>query len=175
MDYLATATEMRRKAWEALEQSPDFIAFRAADNMVVDLGGQSIMPNLSSRSMRTVFVKQPRIRSADRLARASQPDVAETVLRERGPMQTLALMWVCMEEGAKIGGKKPANSFRSALSKDARFFSFRREGEYLWWLNGEPLPEGWGEATDDLLRAAASPNATSEEGGDKNEAPVTPR
>ncbi len=169
MDYFATATDMREKAWEEVVASPAFRAFRAADNMVIELGGQSVMPNLStgeSQAEDKHKVPRPRFRAADGKPKLTQAEVAASVLKELGPMGTGMLIDMAKEQGAAIGGAHPVNSFRSTLSKDSRFYSFRHGGEHLWWLTDVPLPEGWNRAADDLLEQAAALNHKSQEGGD---------
>ena len=177
MDYLASAKEMRSAAWAELIASPAFKAFRAADNMVVELGSPSVMLDLSTPSSATKPIdnvgngggfsrSQPRVRTPDGSVRLTQGDAAEVILKEVGPMGIIEIIKKAKERGAAVGGLNPTNNFRSAMSKDKRFYSFRHNSAYLWWLTGVPLPEGWGEAADpDLLDAAASPNS-NQEGGD---------
>ncbi|MBU0556555.1 MAG: hypothetical protein KKD64_10385 [Alphaproteobacteria bacterium] len=173
MDYIATAMSMRAEAWAELVQSPAFRAFRAADNMVIELGGESIMPQLGKTPKpvdathttdKPITRRKPR--AADGSPRMTQVEAASNALKQLGPMGIAMLTEMAKEQGAAIGGNDPVANFRSALSKDKKFYSFRHEGEYLWWLTDVPLPEGWSEAADDLLRNAASPDNTRQEGGD---------
>lgn len=179
MDFIAAASEMREKAWAEVTASSAFRAFRAADNMVVELGGASAMPKLSNdQEVRRVFSPLVTVAPAayysgpakpTRKRRSSdkptQSDAAMTVLRELGPMGIKDILDLAVAQGATAGGSNPLVNFRSALSKDERLYSFRHNGEYLWWITGVDLPEGWDEAASDLLANAASSDS-SQEGGD---------
>jgi hypothetical protein len=177
MDYIATAIEMRQKAWAEIVASSAFRAFRACDNMVVELGGASVMPPITTiRPDITPPVPEPtnqsgattpriRVRARDGTLRPTQAEAAFAVLTELGPMGTKDVMDFSVEKGAAAGGLDPLMNFRTTLSKDDRFYSFRHNGEHYWWLTGQTLPEGWDEAAVDLLRDAAS-SSDSQKGGD---------
>lgn len=169
MDFSAEANDMRARAWAEIVASPAFRAFRAADNMVVELGGVSIMPKLSTDVNRVEVAPKanpkPRVRGIDGKPRLTQAEVGVAVLKALGPMDIATLTDMSKDYGAVVGGANPIANFRSTLSKDNRFYSFRHNGDHLWWLSDVPLPEGWDEAADDLLRNAAS-SFSSQEGGD---------
>jgi hypothetical protein len=186
MDFIAAASDLRDKAWAELSASTAFIAFRAADNMVVEMGGESAMPRFPERSREpsdgSAFVgavigrQVESVTSARTRTRATskptQPDTAEVVLKELGPMKMQDVMDFAVEKGATAGGANPLMNFRSALSKDPRFYSFKHKGEFLWWLHDVDLPEGFNEAAGDLLNGAASSDS-NQEGGDGDAATMT--
>jgi hypothetical protein len=154
--------------------SDAFRAFRATDNMVVELGGQSIMPKLSTtpkQETRAEINPRPRLRARNGAIRLSQADAAVKALELEGvPLHIRVLTERSGELGATIGGANPLANFRSALSKDERFYSFRQNGEYWWWLTGKQLPEGWEEAADNLPFDSAASDSSNQEGGDANAA-----
>lgn len=180
MDYIAAAADMREKAWSDLVSSHAFRAFRAADNMVVELGGASVMPNMTLTSAPdktpiadgTPAARKIRVRAKDGSLKPKQADAAYRVLTELGPMNTKNVMELAVAMGATAGGSNPLSNFRSAISHDDRFYSFRHNGEHLWWLEGVDLPKGWDEATGDLLRDAASSDA-DQKGGDGHDPATT--
>jgi hypothetical protein len=166
--------ELRQKAWDDLMTSEAFRAFRAADNMVVDLGGQSAMPSTAPSIAPRAVNPRPRLRAIDGSSRLSQGDAGVKALKEAGhPLHINALTNRSKAMGAMIGGGNPVANFRSTLSKDERFYSFRHNGDYWWWLTGVPLPQGWEEAADDLPFDTAASDSSNQEGGESHAATTT--
>lgn len=175
MDFLKSAAEMRAKAWAELVASDAFRAFRASDNMVVELGGASAMPDLSTverAAPKPIINPRPRFRAIAVSRRLSQTDAALQALTAAGhPLHINNLTDRSKALGATIGGSNPIANFRSALSKDDRFFSFRRDGGHWWWTTTISMPENWKEAADpDLLDQSAASDASDQEGGDSHAA-----
>ena len=172
MDWKAKAIEMRQAAWQELSALPAFVAFMAADKMVVDMGGASMLDSDAPKPSKGIAaavlkVTTPRaFASGDRPASPSNGDIAFEVLSKKGaPMSTIPLMEECRTNGARIGGKDPINNFRSSLSRDDRFHSFRHEGGYYWWLKGASIPNTWLEAAGpDLLNPPAALSAINQKG-----------
>jgi hypothetical protein len=186
MTIIEKAKAIRSEALAAWIASPDFAAFKASDDFVVALGGESVMPaglqdspkvnGLDSPRMREIGAAAARrleIHIASKQQRITQADAAEAALRDKGePLPVGRFMEAAEAKGASFAGKNPLANFRSAVSKDERFYSFARNNMYFWWFKGEPLPLGWNETADpDLLaESAASSVLSSQEGGDAHAA-----
>lgn len=157
-DWLERARVLRAEAWEAVQASPDYVAFKKFDDLVVNMGGASVVPEgdasaaWKSASMRALDAAAKRIADQKKL---SQGDAAEMVLlTKREPLLLTNLLQETIAMGASIGGADPLANFRSALSKDERFFVFKHKGSYLWWLSKEPVPAAWTSDFDELLGGA---------------------
>jgi hypothetical protein len=175
---LEKATALRSEAMAAWMTSPDFAAFKASDEFVVALGGQSAMPagllaapnpngNASPRIQEIGANAARRLEIHAAMKRITQADAAALALREAGePIGVGTFMLAAIKKGAEMKGERPLANFRSAVSKDDRFESIMRNGKYYWWFKGEPLPPGWNETADpDLLdeSAASSVNSNQKE------------
>lgn len=172
-DYIEQTVALRDDAWRTVGASPAFIAFKALDDAVAAMGGQRIIapaPPVNKDGPRPSvgpMVRIPRGRTMGH--RISQSDAAEAALLANSePLPIGRLMEAALAKGAAIGGEKPLANFRSALSKDKRFYSLMRNGLYFWWLDGVELPDKWKEASDrDLLTESdASSVHSNQEGGD---------
>jgi hypothetical protein len=176
--WLEKARDLRQQAYDALQASPAYIAFKTFDDAVVSLGGTPLLS--SSEHAEPVKAAATRVfealvkRSVDG-RKMSHGDAAELVLRQhKEPLPIGRLMEAVTKKGVDIGGNDPLNNFRSTVSKDARFRSCKRNNTYFWWLTNDPLPPTWNEAADpDLLtESAVSSEPSSEKGGD-GDAPAT--
>lgn len=170
--FIDKTTELRDGAWREVQTSSSFLAFKALDDAVAAMGGKRLIANAAPRedgprpSVGT-FERSNRNRTVSR--RISQSDAAEAALKARGnPLPVGRLLEAALEKGATIGGENPLANFRSTLSKDPRFYSFKRNNMYFWWVNTVSLPEDWREAPDpDLLTGPdASFPDSNQEGGD---------
>lgn len=166
VSYVEKIKDLREGAWAEVKTSPSFLAFKALDDAVAALGGQRrIAPHEDApRPSVDTFVRVTR----ENAKKLSQPDAAMAALKDYGPLPIGRLMEKAMEKGANIGGGKPIANFRSALSKDERFYSLKRNGLYFWWLTDVELPDKWKEAPNpDLLDGSdASVVGNNQEGGD---------
>lgn len=192
-DFLAKAESLRKEAWNAVLASKEYSIFKAMNAAVVAAGGHPSFdyetkgPAPASRGhgasdwLKEVNSAQiahsagavGRHSSARRL---SQGDAAELALiRSEEPQTAVNLLHRATTEGAVIGGERPLVNFTSSLSKDTRFYSFRKNGAYFWWLCDVALPPEWNETEPDefegLLGSASSVHS-SQEGGD-GDAPAT--
>jgi hypothetical protein len=177
-DFLKRAEALRAEAWDAVQSSPAYAAFKAMDDAVLAIGGRSLMARDADRV--NPEIREEMRRRAEFIAmparRISQANAAAIVLRKTGkPLQAAELMDGARSVGAAIGGDKPLVSFTSSLSKDPRFYAFRKDGSYFWWFVGEAPPLAFqNEAEPDgfqgLLGSASSPN---QEGGEGHGPPTT--
>lgn len=184
MTIIEKAKAIRSEALAAWIASPDFAAFKASDDFVVALGGESVMPAGLQDSPKVNGLDSPQMReigaaAARRLEihaakqRITQADAAALALREAGkPLGVGEFMMAAIAKGAEMKGDRPLANFRSAVSKDERFESIMSGGKYFWWWKGQPTPPGWNEtAGPDLLAGpAASSVHSSQEGGDAHAA-----
>lgn len=175
---------LRNEAYQALQESEAFRAFKALDEAVGAMGGNRHLYAQGSFAMRTgITINGAPIREAVRRPdlnppprkRVSQAEAAEMVLKEkRRPMTSAELLTLVPEKGVTVGGEKPLMSFGSTLSRDPRFVNIRHEGLYYWWLKALGPPPEMNEAPD-LLRedgSDASSSISSQEGGEGH-APAT--
>lgn len=146
-DWLERARELRAEAWDTVQASAGFIAFKKFDDLVVGMGGATAMPEVNlgsswkSTAKRAVDAAARRVSEAKRL---SQGDAAELALAQaRRPLGIGKLLKASVELGAEIRGADPLANFRSAVSKDARFFTIKREGYHFWWVVNTPVPADW--------------------------------
>lgn len=158
--WLDKARDLREQAFEALQRSPAYIAFKAFDDAVVSMGGTPLLGSghhVEPVRSATTRVFEALVKRAADGGKLSHGDAAEIVLRQRNePLPIGRLMEFVTEKGIEIGGNDPVNNFRSTLSKDNRFESRKRGNMYFWWLTNEPLPPQWNEAASpDLLSAPA--------------------
>lgn len=176
-NFIDKATELREDAWREVQTSPSFLAFKALDDAVAMMGGErKIAPDAprADAPRPSVGTFSP-VKRGRTMKKSSQSDVAVGVLKGSGePLPIGRLMEASLAWGATIGGANPLANFRSALSKDKRFISFKRNNMYFWWIDGWPLPPKWNEAPDLL---AGQPDASSvhstQEGGDDHAATIT--
>lgn len=172
-EWLAKARRLRADAWDAVCATPDYIAFKNFDSLVVQMGGTSVLgetdvaSNWKSAAQRAVESVARRVSEGKR---PSQGDAAEMALRQqREPMSIGRLIEAAMAKGAEIGGSDPLANFRSAVSKDSRFYTIRKGSGYLWWLKGEPLPASWVKHDPDegghIDKLEQPPRSNDEEGG----------
>lgn len=164
-EWLAKARGLRADAWDAVCATPDYIAFKNFDALVVQMGGASVLGDLDAASNWKSAAQRALDGVARRVSegkRPSQGDAAEMALRQqREPMSIGRLIEAAMAKGAEIGGSDPLANFRSAMSKDARFYTIRRDTGFHWWLTGEPLPAAWeGPGADGAGRIAQSSTST---------------
>jgi hypothetical protein len=159
---------LRDDAWEVLRRSKPFHEFKTLEDAVAALGGVrklglpvQLVPaasGISVRSAGAVISVGPK--------RVSHGDVAQRVLFDAGtPLSIYKLMDESIRNGAVIHGEKPLNNFRSSLSRDDRFVSVMKDGNYFWWLTAQPLPKHWNEATEGKDPTAASLPFLHQEGG----------
>lgn len=173
------ASALRQEAWEAVKASSQYAQFKALDDAVAAMGGQSLLRKAadSEPSTMTATRRVMGVAQVAEIKKPSQGDAAATALRRGGmPLPIGRLMEAALEAGAEIGGNDPLANFRSSLSKDARFQSFRRNNMYFWWFAGEPLPLAFQSETEpddfsDLLGSASS--SSSEKGGDGHDPATT--
>lgn len=172
-DSMLDRTEaLRQEAYEDLQGSEQFRAFKALDDAVAAMGGKRQLAVLGDISIALISSKapgaEPKTRQRKR-RRVSQGDAAEIVLNEKArPMTSAELLAVVPEKGVTVGGKDAQMNFGSTLSRDPRFYSYRRDGLYYWWLKAKPLPARTNEAPDLALHAGsgASPSKSNQEGGE---------
>lgn len=178
---IARTIALRDEAWSAVSKSEAFAAFAALNNAVVSMGGANALAapgEASARPEIVTFGKDSHTEAALRLnqrRRISQGDAAERVLREKGePLPIGRLMEAVLATGQEIGGNQIAN-FRSALSKDKRFYSITRNSMFFWWLDGESLPPNWNEPAELTFDqgSAGSSSDTNQKGGGSHETATT--
>ena len=178
MDELRTQTaKLRDEAFTHLRSTEAYRVFRALDQAVIGMGGPilasapntvgaALTPPAASSELSKLFTggfAQP-----PQTKRLSQGDAAAMVLSERGsPMPGNELFSEVPNKGATVStGEKAVASFTSQLSRDARFFSFRKDGQYFWWLANVPMPSGWNEPESDdftdLLDSGSSVHSNQE-------------
>jgi hypothetical protein len=170
--YIDKAKELRDQAWREVQTSPSFLAFKALDDAVAAMGGDRLIarPVPRENGPRPSVNTFARVKREHAPKRLSQADAGEVVLRERGePLPVGRLMEAAIAKGAAASGKNPLANYRSALSKDDRFYSLTRNNMYFWWLKDVPLPNNWKEAPDhDLLTqsGASVVGNSNQKGGD---------
>jgi len=176
---LKSAEALRATAYEALKASEPFRAFKAMDDAVAAMGGRRLLSPLSGVTLNGVVVAAGTAAPPNPppRRRLSQGDAAEIILREQGkPLVLTELLARVPEKGVTVGGENAQMNFGSTLSRDARFYSFRRDGLYYWWLSGVDLPQPFkNEAPDLPLQdgSGASSSQPSQEGGDAHAATTT--
>lgn len=145
---------LRDEAWQAVMESEAFLAFKALDDAYVRMGGSSRVADDPGAFME--FAKQVVKVASRRMAenrKLSHAEAAEIALHNAAqPLTTPNLLEAAKEAGAEIGGNDPLNNFRSTISKDSRFKSVKKDGTSFWWIEGEPLPPEWNEATSPSLQ-----------------------
>jgi hypothetical protein len=182
------AIALRDEAYKKVVFTPEYVAFKALDDAVAAMGGrrhpvlQSSPGNIAAILGTTVGGIAPRAYGGIAPApvprrRISQSDAAEQILRAKGrPLVITELLMRLPAAGAIVGGENAQVNFGSTLSRDPRFYSFRYNGLYYWWLSDEQLPEDFrNEATDLPLGqdgSGASSSLSNQEGGD-GDAPAT--
>jgi hypothetical protein len=172
-DSMRERTEgLRKEAFVALQQCPEFRAYKALDDAVVAMGGDRQLTAPREVTFNSVIAE---IVADARQRRMSQADGAEVVLREQGrPMPSVDLMPAVGSKGVTVStGPNALINFGSTMSRDKRFYSFRHEGVYYWWLRGVPLPSPFKNEAPDLplqVGSDASSSNSSQEGGDANAA-----
>lgn len=163
-DWLRKAVAMRDEAWHAIKACDEFTAFKAFDDTVIALGGQSAMPTTvnghASSEVARVLIERARKAQSDK--RSSNADVAERLLSEAGkPTPLNQLMSDMKKQGVEFGGADPLANFRSTMSRDDRFVSLRRDKSYFWWFAGKPTPPEWNEPGADLLAGTPGSSVSS--------------
>lgn len=170
-ERIAAIGALRDEAWREVQATKAYSVVRALDEALSLLGGSRLLPQ---QSPSTVQVRT-RVRSSDDSEivrskdRISQGAAAEAALVEAtSPLPIGRLLEAALGKGAAIGGENPIANFRSALSRDERFYSFTRNGQYFWWLDGVDLPPNWNEAPDLPLerKSDASFVQSNREGGE---------
>lgn len=148
-EWLDRARQLRAEAWEAVQATPAFVAFKKFDDLVIDMGGTpafgevDVAATWKATTQRAVEAAARRLTDTKKL---SQADAAEVVLHQRREPTPIGLLLEgAIERGAAIGGADPLANFRSALSKDDRFYVLRRNNMHFWWLIGEQVPTAWTE------------------------------
>lgn len=166
-EWLDRARQLRAEAWEAVQVTAAFIAFKKFDDLVVDMGGTTALGEIDVAATWKATTQRAVEAAARRLSdvkKPSQADAAEMALRQkREPIPIGLLLASAIELGAAIGGTDPLANFRSALSKDERFYALRRNNMHFWWLKGEQPPAHWlsdGVAEFDELLAGPEREAT---------------
>lgn len=159
-EWLDRARQLRAEAWDAVQASSAYVAFKRFDDLVVDMGGTSLISendaaaSWKSTTLRAVDAAARRLSDQKKL---SQGDAAEIVLRQvREPLPVARLLEAVVKRGVAIGGADPLSNFRSSISKDDRFYALRKGSLYFWWLKGQQVPPAWQEPSsstefDDLL------------------------
>lgn len=165
-DWLGKARELRAEAWDAVQASPPFVAFKKFDDLVVEMGGASSMPAIDLASSWKGAAQRAVDSAAKRFSdhkKLSQGDAAEVVLRRGAePVPIGRLIEKVVQLGVVLGGSDPVANFRSMMSKDERFYTLRRNNMYFWWVKDEPLPSGWQPETDTVLPSPTAEYATNE-------------
>lgn len=167
---------LRDEALDEMRFSAAFKAFIALDDAVVAMGGERLPITASLDSAVTavssIYSRMPRNPNGKRV---SQGDAAAMVLEERGPTQGVDLLDAIPDKGGNVGGDKPMINLTSTMSKDPRFASIRRDGNYFWWFANRPLPENWNTGAGlDLGEEPAPVFAPSgSEGGDGHDPTTT--
>lgn len=146
-EWLDRARQLRAEAWDAVQASSAYVAFKRFDDLVVDMGGTSLInendaaASWKSTALRAVEAAARRLSDQKKL---SQGDAAEIVLRQvREPLPIARLLEGVVKRGVMIGGADPLSNFRSAISKDDRFYALRAGNMFFWWLRGEQVPPTW--------------------------------
>jgi hypothetical protein len=174
-DIKSETIALRDKAWDAVLVTQEYAFFKALDEAVSAIGGNSLIGGLAA-SPQKFWLPKPAFNPSTLAAvgvisgvkRISQTDAAAAVLHDAGePLPIGRLLERVISKGIVFKGNDPLPSFRSALSKDDKLHSVMRNGMYFWWFKDKPLPSGWDEtAGPDLLGASAvSYVSNSEEGG----------
>lgn len=166
---------IRDKAWDAVKASEAYAVFAALDAAVVAAGGQARLASPTATIVKTP-IAMPVTHAAVGYANSTKPrklsqaEAAYIGLRKADrPMPVGDLMEAATVEGAAIGGSDPLANFRSALSKDTRFRSIMRKGQYFWWFADAALPSKWNDPEPDdfeSLMASGSSFSSNQEGGD---------
>jgi hypothetical protein len=176
--YLERTEALRQEALEGLFATKQFRAYKALDEAVSAMGGtrqlalQGVV-TLNGTPLRTAGVEKE-MRKQRRRRKLSQADGAEQVLKETGsPMPSNFLMPAVAEKGIVVSsGPNAITNFGSTLSRDPRFFSFRHESTYYWWIKGVDLPAPFKNEAPDLPLQVGSDasSSSSQEGGDAHAA-----
>ena len=165
---------IRDKAWDAVKASEAYAVFAALDAAVVAAGGVARLPLTASLLPIPLAIPVTHASagysSGTKLRRPSQAEAAYVALKRNDrPMPVGDLMEAATAEGATIGGSDPLANFRSSLSKDSRFRSIMRKGQYFWWFADAELPPKWNDPEPDdfeSLMASGSSFPSNKEGGD---------
>ncbi|TCP71278.1 MULTISPECIES: hypothetical protein [unclassified Sphingomonas] len=166
--WLEKARDLRQQAYEALQATPAYAAFKAFDDAVVGLGGAPFFeasPHAQPVKVAAARALDAAVKRTADSRKLSQGDAAELVLMQhQEPLPIVRLMEEVQAKGAEIGGTDPLNNFRSTVSKDPRFRTSKRNNMYFWWLTDQPLPPQWNEPTDpDLLTASVGSSSHSDQ------------
>lgn len=161
-EWLDRARQLRAEAWEAVQSSSAYVAYKHFDDLVVEMGGTSTLSEGDASASWKTSTQRAVEAAARRLTdqkKPSQGDAAEFVLRQaRKPLPIGHLFEAAIERGAAIGGSDPLANFRSAVSKDNRFYTLRRGNGYFWWLRGEPVPAAYEGQSPDSEAHAGQPH-----------------
>jgi hypothetical protein len=146
-EWLDRARQLRAEAWEAVLATSAFIAFKKFDDLVIDMGGTTALGEVDVAASWKATTQRAMEAAARRFSdtrKLSQADAAEVALAQRRePTPIGVLLEAAIERGAEIRGADPLSNFRSALSKDDRFYALRRNNMHYWWLKNELLPAAW--------------------------------
>lgn len=150
-EWIDRARQLRAEAWEAVQATSAFVAFKKFDDLVVDMGGTTALGEVDvaatwkATTQRAVEAVARRLSETKKLSQAEAAEVA--LMQRREPTPIGLLLEAAIERGAEIRGTDPLANFRSALSKDDRFYVLRRNNMHFWWLKGEPVPPAWHNAS----------------------------
>lgn len=168
---------LRDEAWDAVTSSSDFFAFKAFDDAVVSLGGTPLF-HLDTPRFRSAMHNaiEATARRATEARKPSQGEAAEIALMKHGrPLHISVFLEAAVDSGAEVGGENPLANFRSTVSKDPRFVTIKRDGQYFWWLAHVALPPDWNEPVDPdlLMEASTGSSVSSNQEGGEGHAPAT--
>lgn len=137
-----TTREILLKARAEIETrlmaNPDYIALKALDATIANLGDASAVMQVKSVDKATPTQRYVKRQSEKGLSYA---EAAEKVIKETGEPQTTAvLVDLIKQQGVSVGGADPIINLASSLSRDGRLMTVRLHGKSHWWLSGIPVP-----------------------------------
>jgi len=160
---LTKVVALRDEALAKIECSEPYRLAKGLDELVASLGGEARMGHYGMAGL-NAFLNgaSPVVEAlaARKRKNLSQADAAYGALQDAGkPLQVVPLMEAVRERGVEVKGADPLANFRSTLSRDERFVSFRREGQYLWWFKDMMVPM---ETGADLLAETPAPSHSND-------------
>lgn len=142
MSDLHEARLLRDNLKKRVEQSPDYKAWQAMEQVILHLeaeycGGEATSGKLPITGY-SVKMPKPSYNKSTRKRSYADAACQEISMRNK-PMTTNEIVELVIEEGLASADVKPVN-IASSLSRDERLESVSFESQRQWWFAGKPLP-----------------------------------
>lgn len=155
-------------AWQAVLNTTEYREFQILNNVVKQFSDTA--PRQATAASNFPISGK----STGLTKRITQVDVAAHVLHASHEPRTIN-DWLarCLEHGIGIKGDDPLPNFRATVSRSSRFYNFRHDRTYYWWLQGVDLPEKWKNAIEPDLLNQSIASAHTHQGGGEADANIT--